>query len=168
MAMGARIRELLGAERPVFGFGMKLEVAIAASRAGGVGIWGCTRNTPEEIEEGVTRMQDALGDLPWGVDLVIPAGMPETNDRASIEAQLPPDHVAFVDGMRERHGVPDDGVLKAARSLALEVAGFPSGSTRAMKAHLSRMAEPAATGSDRIDRGADLLAEAGRLRPRRT
>lgn len=64
--------------------------------------------------------------------------------------------------------VPDDGVLKAARSLALEVAGFPSGSTRAMKAHLSRMAEPAATGSDRIDRGADLLAEAGRLRPRRT
>jgi len=110
MAMGARIRELLGAERPVFGFGMKLEVAIAASRAGGVGIWGCTRNTPEEIEEGVTRMQDALGDLPWGVDLVIPAGMPETNDRAAIEAQLPPDHVAFVDGMRERHGVPDDGL----------------------------------------------------------
>ena len=64
--------------------------------------------------------------------------------------------------------VPDDGGLKAARSLALEVAGFPAGSTRAMKAHLSRMAEPAATGSDRIDRGADLLAEAGRLRPRRT
>lgn len=110
MTTGGRIRDLLGAERPIFGFGMKLEVAIAASRAGGVGIWGCTRNTPDEIEEGITRMEEALGDLPWGVDLVIPAGMPERNDRAAIEAQLPTDHVAFVDGMRERHGVPDDGL----------------------------------------------------------
>ncbi|MEC9395189.1 MAG: nitronate monooxygenase [Actinomycetota bacterium] len=110
MAVGARICEQLAVERPIFGFGVKPEVAIAASQAGGVGIWGCTRNTPEEIEEGVSRMKAALGDLPWGVDLVIPAGMPERNDRAAIEAQLPQGHVAFVDEMRERYGVPDDGL----------------------------------------------------------
>ncbi len=110
MAMGARIRDLLGAERPIFGFGMDPEVAIAASRAGGVGIWGCTRRTPEEIEEGISRMKAALGDLPWGVDLVIPAGMPETDDRSAIESTLPEAHVAFVERMRHRYEVPDDGL----------------------------------------------------------
>lgn len=62
--------------------------------------------------------------------------------------------------------VPDGEVLDACRSLALEVAGFPSGSTRRMKEHLARMAAPPAR-AGRIDRGADLLAEVGRLRPRR-
>ena len=93
MTMGGRIRDLLGAERPIFGFGMKLDVAIAASRAGGVGIWGCTPQTPDEIEAGVSRMEAELGGLPWGVDLVIPAGMPERDDRGAIEALLPDEHV---------------------------------------------------------------------------
>ena len=44
-----RICEQLGCANPVFGFSMELEVAIAVSRSGGVGIWGCTRRTPEEI-----------------------------------------------------------------------------------------------------------------------
>jgi len=110
MTMGGRIRDLLGAERPIFGFGMKLDVAIAASRAGGVGIWGCTRQTPDEIEAGVSRMEAELGGLPWGVDLVIPAGMPERDDRGAIEALLPDEHVEFVSSMRERYGVPDDGL----------------------------------------------------------
>lgn len=105
-----RICEQLGCANPVFGFSMELEVAIAVSRSGGVGIWGCTRRTPEEIESGVSHMKAELGDLPWGVDLVIPAGMPESDDRAAIEATLPAEHVAFVDAMRERHGVPDDGL----------------------------------------------------------
>ncbi len=99
----------LGAELPIFGFTHSLDAAIAVSRAGGVGIWGATRSTPAEIEEGVTRMAAELGDLPFGLDLVIPPGMPERDNRAEIEAAIPAEHRAFVDGLRSRYGVPDDG-----------------------------------------------------------
>ena len=106
-----RICGRLGCTSPVFGFSWwEPDVAIAVSRAGGVGVWGCTRRTPDEIEMGFTRMKDELGDLPWGVDLVIPSGMPDTDDRAAIEAELPEEHVAFVASLREKYGVPDDGL----------------------------------------------------------
>ena len=106
-----RICGRLGCTSPVFGFSWwEPDVAIAVSRAGGVGVWGCTRRTPDEIEMGLTRMKDELGDLPWGVDLVIPSGMPDTDDRAAIEAELPEEHVAFVASLREKYAVPDDGL----------------------------------------------------------
>ncbi|MCH2433036.1 MAG: nitronate monooxygenase [Acidimicrobiales bacterium] len=109
--MTTRICGRLGCTSPVFGFSWwEPDVAIAVSRAGGVGVWGCTRRTPDEIEMGLTRMKDELGDLPWGVDLVIPSGMPDTDDRAAIEAELPEEHVAFVASLREKYGVPDDGL----------------------------------------------------------
>ncbi len=105
------LQERLGYRHPIFAFSWwDPDVAIAVSRAGGVGIWGCTRRTPEEIDEGITRMKAELGDLPWGVDLVIPAGMPDSDDRAAIEAQLPGEHVEFVSRLRAKYGVPEDGL----------------------------------------------------------
>ena len=110
MAGTANLQDRLGYRHPVFAFSWwDPDVAIAVSKAGGVGIWGCTRRTPDEIHEGISRMRAELGDLPWGVDLVIPAGMPETDDRAAIEAELPQEHVHFVKALRARYGVPDDG-----------------------------------------------------------
>ena len=110
--MTSTIIDRLGCRHPIFGFSWwEPDVAIAVSLAGGVGVWGCTRRTPDEIEAGITRMKQALGDdLPWGVDLVIPTGMPDSDDRGAIEAQLPPAHVAFVDHLRAKYGVPDDGL----------------------------------------------------------
>ena len=99
----------LGARLPVFGFSHSLDAAIAISRHGGIGIWGATRSTPTEIEAALTRMHDELGDLPYGIDLVIPPGMPDSDNRAEIEAAIPDDHRAFVDGLRERFDIPDDG-----------------------------------------------------------
>ena len=106
-----RVCEQLGCANPVFGFSWwEPDVAIAVSQAGGLGIWGCTRRTPEEIESGISRMKAELGDLPWGVDLVIPAGMPDSDDRSAIEATLPEEHVAFVEYLRENYDVPDYGL----------------------------------------------------------
>ncbi len=100
----------LGAEVPIFGFTHSLDAAIAISRNGGIGIWGATRSTPDEIADGVTRMDAELGDLPYGLDLVIPPGMPEKDNRAEIEAAIPAGHRDFVASLRDKYGVPDDGV----------------------------------------------------------
>jgi len=101
--------ETLGCKYPIFGFAHSVEAAIAISAAGGVGIWGATRSTPEEIEQGVTRMAKELGDLPHGLDLVIPPGMPERDNRDEIEAAIPDTHRKFVAHLREKYDVPDDG-----------------------------------------------------------
>jgi len=99
----------LGATHAIFGFTHSLDAAIAITKNGGIGIWGATRSTPEEIEVGLTRMDAELGDLPYGIDLVIPPGMPERDNRDEIEAAIPDEHRAFVNQLRERFDVPDDG-----------------------------------------------------------
>lgn len=99
----------LGAKHAIFGFTHSLDAAIAITKNGGIGIWGATRSTPEEIEVGLTRMDAELGDLPYGIDLVIPPGMPERDNRDEIEAAIPDEHRAFVSELRERFDVPDDG-----------------------------------------------------------
>lgn len=100
----------LGAEVPVFGFTHSIDAAIAISSSGGIGIWGATRSTPEEIEAGISKMASALGDLPYGLDLVIPPNMPEQDNRPDIEAAIPEGHREFVDSLRAKYEVPDDGL----------------------------------------------------------
>ena len=55
-------------------------------------------------------MDAELGDLPYGLDLVIPTGMPEKDNRDEIEAAIPDGHREFVASLREKYGVPDDGI----------------------------------------------------------
>lgn len=109
MSLQTAVSEELGARYPIFGFTHSLDAAIAITKSGGIGIWGATRSTPEEIEVGLTRMDAELGDLPYGIDLVIPPGMPERDNRDEIEAAIPAEHRAFVDSLREKFDVPDDG-----------------------------------------------------------
>lgn len=109
MSLRTQLCDDLGASQPIFGFTHSLDAAIAISRSGGIGIWGATRSTPEEIEAGLSRMDAELGELPYGIDLVIPPGMPERDNRAEIEAAIPDEHRRFVAGLRDRFGVPDDG-----------------------------------------------------------
>ena len=105
-----RLCDDLGCKYPIFGFTHSLEAAIAVTRAGGIGVWGATRSTPEEIEVALTTMAQELGDLPYGIDLVIPPGMPERDNRDEVEAAIPEEHKQFVAGLREKYGVPDDGM----------------------------------------------------------
>ncbi|MEZ5660466.1 MAG: nitronate monooxygenase [Burkholderiaceae bacterium] len=60
----------------------------AITNAGGFGVYGATRRLPEEIEAELAEIRRLTGDKPFGVDLVIPAVIPEENDRAAMEAQI--------------------------------------------------------------------------------
>lgn len=109
-ALHTPICERLGARLPIFGFSHSLAVVAAVSNAGGIGVWGATRNTPEEIRDGLAQLEQATAGKPFGVDLVLPQGMPATDDRAVMEAAIPDEHKAFVAGLRDKYGVPDDGL----------------------------------------------------------
>jgi NAD(P)H-dependent flavin oxidoreductase YrpB (nitropropane dioxygenase family) len=113
MVSGAALRtpitEMLGIEYPVFGFVHSVDVVVAICLAGGVGIYGGTRDTPEEIEQRLKEIRTRVGDRPFGIDLVLPKGMPERNNREEIEQQIPAGHRDFVEGLREKYGIRDDG-----------------------------------------------------------
>ena len=95
-----------GLEVPIFGFSHAVEVVAAVTNAGGFGVYGATRRLPEEIADELAWIRKAVGDRPFGVDLVIPASIPERNDRAFMEAQIPAGHRDFVAGIEEKYGVP--------------------------------------------------------------
>jgi NAD(P)H-dependent flavin oxidoreductase YrpB (nitropropane dioxygenase family) len=101
-----RLSRQLGIDTPVFGFCHSPAVVAAICNAGGFGVLGATRHTPEEIEHELAWIRQQVGSRPFGVNLVLPDGMPEHNDREAIENQLPLAHRAFVQGLIEKYQVP--------------------------------------------------------------
>lgn len=101
-----RLSKRLGIDHPIFGFAHDRAAVAATSNAGGFGVLGATRHTPEEIERDLAWIRAQVGNRPFGINLVLPSGMPETNDRAAIEAELPATHKAFVRQRQDKYAVP--------------------------------------------------------------
>ena len=100
-----RVTEMLDIDYPIFAFAHHEDVIVEVVKAGGIGIYGGTRKTPQEIRNVLKAIRGRVGDRPFGIDLVIPKGMPETNNREEIEAHIPTGHRAFVDHLYEKYGV---------------------------------------------------------------
>ena len=96
----------LGIQYPIFGFAHDVATVAAITNAGGYGVYGATRRFPEEIEAELATIRELVGDKPFGVDLVLPPGMPEYNSREAIEAEIPAEHKAFVNGLIDKYKVP--------------------------------------------------------------
>ena len=100
------ICERLGIENPIFGFAHDVEAVAAITNAGGYGVYGATRRFPHEIKEELAAIRKLVGDKAFGVDLVLPPGMPEHNSREAIEAEIPEEHKAFVEKLIDKFQVP--------------------------------------------------------------
>lgn len=97
---------MVGSRDAIFAFSHSIAVTAAVSRCGGFGVYGATRRTPDEIREELRQIRALAGDVPIGVNLVLPPGMPEDNDAAALEAALPEGHKAFVQSIYEKFQVP--------------------------------------------------------------
>ena len=104
--LSTRICEEYGINYPIFGFAHSVDAVIAITNAGGLGVFGGTRSTPEEIEEAMVKIRRAVGSKPFGIDLVLPPGMPQVDNRAAIEAELPAEHREFVQQIYAKYAVP--------------------------------------------------------------
>ncbi len=96
-----------GIEYPIFGFAHDIATVAAITNAGGLGVYGATRRFPHEIDEELAEIRRLVGAKPFGVDLVLPDGMPEHNSREAIEAHIPDEHRSFVQGIVEKYAVPE-------------------------------------------------------------
>jgi NAD(P)H-dependent flavin oxidoreductase YrpB (nitropropane dioxygenase family) len=95
----------LGIEVPIFGFSHSVAVTAALTNAGGFGVFGAAREAPHEVAESLAQVRKLVGDKPFGVDIMLPKGMP-SKSLDELQADLPNDHVAFVDNLKRKYEVP--------------------------------------------------------------
>ncbi|MFN2562957.1 MAG: NAD(P)H-dependent flavin oxidoreductase [Jatrophihabitans sp.] len=126
--MRTPISDQLGIDYPIFAFTPSEHVAAAVSRAGGLGVLGCVRfNDAEELEAVLTWMDENCEGKPYGVDIVMPAKIPDEGSAVDLGKYIPEGHRRFVDDTLRKLGVPPlpsdgdparDGVLGWLHSVA--------------------------------------------------
>ena len=103
--------EMLDIEFPIFAFSHCRDVVAAVSKAGGLGVLGAVAHSPEQLEIDLQWIEDEIGDLPYGVDLIIPAKYAGDEDGGytldDIAALIPDTHREFVDDILARYDVPE-------------------------------------------------------------
>ncbi len=107
MSAGLRtpICDTLGIRHPIFGFSHSVDVCVAIARAGGFPVLGLAREMPHEIPGLLADVERRMGSMPYGIDLMLPSRVPQAASLDDLRATLPPEHVAFTDGLRQRFGV---------------------------------------------------------------
>jgi NAD(P)H-dependent flavin oxidoreductase YrpB (nitropropane dioxygenase family) len=107
--------DALGIEHPIVGFTPSEQVAAAISRAGGLGVLGCVRfNAAADLEAALTWMDAHVDGRPYGVDVVMPAKVPQEGSHVDLDQLIPPGHKDFVERTLQRLGVPPLGREEAA------------------------------------------------------
>jgi NAD(P)H-dependent flavin oxidoreductase YrpB (nitropropane dioxygenase family) len=107
--MHTRICDMLGCEFPIVAFTHCRDVLAAVTNAGAFGVLGASGHTPDELEIDLKWIDEQVHGKEYGLDLLFPnmgVADPAATDAGGRFA-LPPEHVAFVEDMLRRHGVPD-------------------------------------------------------------
>ena len=65
-------------------------------------VLGLAREMPHEIPEILARVDALMDGLPYGIDLMLPSGVPQQASVQGLRESLPPAHVEFVEGLRQR------------------------------------------------------------------
>jgi NAD(P)H-dependent flavin oxidoreductase YrpB (nitropropane dioxygenase family) len=112
--MRTAFTDLVGVPYPIAGFNRSPGVVAAVTNAGGLGVLAASAYTPEELDAQLTWIEDQVGGKPYGVDLLVPEKfVPGDPDDliASLRAQIPEQHLAFVRGLLDQYGIPELATL---------------------------------------------------------
>jgi len=105
----------LGIEFPLFAFSHCRDVVAAVSRAGGFGVLGATRHTPESIQIELKWIDEHVNGMPYGLDVLIPENLATRGERGltarSLADRIPQEHRDFVAELLRRNHVPPPGDL---------------------------------------------------------
>ena len=121
--MNNEVCRLTGCEFPLFAFSHCRDVVVAVSKAGGFGVLGATRFTPEQLEEELAWIDEHIDGAPYGVDVLVPevvdprvAGLADNDRRAEA---ISPEHRVFTADLLGQYGIavtPDEVVAWRGRS----------------------------------------------------
>jgi NAD(P)H-dependent flavin oxidoreductase YrpB (nitropropane dioxygenase family) len=123
----------IGIEFPIFAFSHCRDVVAEVTRAGGLGVLGAVNFTPEQLAVELGWIDQQVGDLPYGLDLIIPSSYvgaevgERPRDTAKLRGQIPAGHIRFVDELLERHGVPPLAQDRAGTETKMDVSAKGAG-----------------------------------------
>jgi NAD(P)H-dependent flavin oxidoreductase YrpB (nitropropane dioxygenase family) len=101
-----------GLDLGLFAFSYMPDVVIEVCKAGGMGVLGAVRYTPDELSEAIAYIEGQIGGRPYGVDIVMPAkteavaGMDMGELHEMLDKMIPQEHREFVERLLDEHGVP--------------------------------------------------------------
>jgi len=101
------MRDLVGAEFPLFAFSHCRDVVAAVSRAGGFGVLGGSSFTPESLEHELSWIDDHVDGKPYGIDILIPEHQPVEQGATLDEllAHIPERHLDFTVNLLREAGI---------------------------------------------------------------
>jgi NAD(P)H-dependent flavin oxidoreductase YrpB (nitropropane dioxygenase family) len=114
--------DMLQIEFPLVAFSHCRDVVAAVSRAGGLGVFGGVRCTPDELEQELAWIDSHVGGKPYGADIVFPentAGAASATQE-DLMAQVPQAHRDFVASLLTANGIHfgEDDPLRRAPTLS--------------------------------------------------
>lgn len=121
--MNNAVCRMTGCEFPLFAFSHCRDVVVAVSKAGGFGVLGATRFTPEQLEEELAWIDAHIDGAPYGVDVLVPEivdpRVAEFQDNAQRAAAISEQHRQFTSELLGQYGVdvsPQDVVRYEGRA----------------------------------------------------
>ncbi len=107
--MKSPICDMLGIDFPLVAFSHCRDVVVAVSRAGGFGVFGAARHSPETIHQELKWIDDHVDGKPYGLDVLIPENMATAGEKnvtwKSLESRVSQRHRDFTRDLLEKHGV---------------------------------------------------------------
>ena len=110
--MRTALSDEFGLDLGLFAFSYMPDVVIEVCKAGGMGVLGAVRYTPDELSEAIAYIEGQIGGRPYGVDIVMPAkteavaGMDMGELHEMLDKMIPQEHRDFVERLLDEHGVP--------------------------------------------------------------
>lgn len=126
-----KLCDILGIEYPILSAGMgpslvgektgaPVELVVAVSEAGGLGVLGAAGHTLDEMREDIRKIRK-LTDKPFGVDLLLPSQTVSAGDQvydgpqeiplSEVLKNLPKTHYDWMMKVKEEMGLPDIDVM---------------------------------------------------------
>ncbi len=104
--MRTKMTEMFGLDTPIFAFSHCRDVVVEVTRAGGMGVLGTTRISPEELEAELRWIDSHTDGRPYALDLALPQKLEKVRPMAERDQVLPREHVEFVEKILQEAGVP--------------------------------------------------------------
>ncbi len=121
--MHTPVCDRLGIEFPIFAFSHCRDVVAAVTNAGGFGVLGAVAHSPGTLDIDLSWIDEQTKGKPYGVDLLLPVHFADPGQQArpdpagphgaapapggSSRPPFPAEHVAFVEDVLTRYGVPE-------------------------------------------------------------
>ena len=110
--MKSPICAMLGIEFPLVAFSHCRDVVVAVSKAGGFGVYGASRQSPEVVEQELKWIDAHIDGKPYGIDVLIPENMATAGEKNvtynSLESRVPPQHRKYAKDLLAKYGIAFD------------------------------------------------------------